>query len=180
MKRKFLIGITVILISCITGFFLWWKGCFLPSWITWKDQRVSEDFDQDGRKETVLLKKNHLILKRGEKDLSETPDRWKISEMYTGDIDDDGIVEILVLAWRHGDYGAYHPDWVKHDTIRWSEHLYIFEIKDDQIKAQWMSSKLNPQIQKLKVNQDGSFTCTSPEQKKSVWKWQGYGVYRAD
>lgn len=177
-RKRILIVIGGILVMILILFCLWWKGLFLPSWINWKETEVTEDFDQDGKPETLTLQKKRLILKRDGKTLYETPERWKIVSISIGDIDQDNVKEILALAWRHGDYGAYRPNWVKHDTIQWREHLYIFEVKDNQIKAQWMSSKLNPQIKSLRLNKDGSFTCVSPENQKSVWQWHGYGVYR--
>ncbi len=178
-KKKIII-ITVIIVLILTVSGLWWEGYFLPSWIAWKQEDITEDFDQDGRNETIVLDHRRLTLKRGSEVLYETPSRWKISAMYAGNIDEDDNIEILVLAWRHGNYGDYRPNWVKHDTIAWSERLYIFEVKDDKIQPQWMSSRQPEYIQSLKLNKDKTFTCISPEGKKSVWKWQGWAVYRVD
>lgn len=178
--KKILTVILVITAIAVLLAGLWWEGHFLPGWIDWKNESITDDFDQDGKKETIVLDKRHLILKRNDQVLYETPSRWKISSMYAGNIDEDDNIEILVLAWRHGNYGDHRPNWVKHDTIAWSERLYIFEVKNDKIQPQWMSSRQPEYIQSLKLNKDKTFTCISPEGKESVWKWQGWAVYRVD
>ena len=177
--KKILIAAVLVLTAAGILFALYWYGFFLPSWIRWEERTYAMDFDNDGKIETVTLKDRHVRLEREGKLLYEKKE-WYVSDMICADIDHDGITEVVLLCWNHGDYGISHPFWEKNQYVIFSEHFYIFEVKRDILFPQWMSSKLIPEIAEWKLNDDMSFTFKEPDGEESTWAWLHWGMERLD
>lgn len=157
-------------------FWAWWKGAFLPRWILWNKKEL-----HDGESNRVLVLKNQsLVLAEEERVLWESDSSWLVSDVEAGDIDNDGTDEVLLLVWKHGNYGRSHPIYEKGDAFHWYEHLYIYDADGAQLKARWMSSALRPEIRSFEVNENGLIVCVDPDEHKSVWKWENRGLYRSD
>ncbi|HCK87898.1 MAG TPA: hypothetical protein DHW39_03710 [Erysipelotrichaceae bacterium] len=158
---------------------LYWYGFFMPSYIQWHEREYVMDLDGDGTEETLTLKNRKITLSENGTVLCEKP-QWLVSDVLCADIDHDGITEVVMLAWVHGDYGESHPFWERNQYLIFSEHFYIFEVRDHTLYPQWMSSKLIPEIVTWKLNDDMSFTFTDPDGEESIWAWLSWGMERID
>jgi len=112
--------------------------------------------------------------------LFRTQKDWLVSDFLTGDIDKDGAREVLLLVWKHGSYGKHRPFWVERDTIRFSQHIFIYTLRDDILKPIWMSSALELSILEWELDEEGVLTITDLDGETSRWAWIRWGLKRVD
>ncbi|MDO4188211.1 MAG: CapA family protein [Lachnospiraceae bacterium] len=149
-RRNILMAIsTAAILIVAVVLVMWLNGAFLPKWIEWKDVG------------------NTSFLKKG----------VKAQDMLSLDINHDGKDEVLVLCWRIGRYGDRRPFWVKHDELKWSQHIYIYEKTDTgEYNAIWMASDIHTDVKGWEAL-DNSFLVTySPDNEKSIWMWNSWGL----
>ena len=109
----------------------------------------------------------------------------KVSDVCVGDLDGDGYDEIILLLWKRGSYGTSHPYWQKNDLYRFSQHLFIYTLRDGQITPWWFSSAIGVRAAdiSLAVHPDGKrqmICITDPEGKESCWYWHGFGLAKLE
>jgi len=118
-----------------------------------------------------------------------TPKAWIVHDARIGDMDDDGVKDIIALVDAPGTYGRLKPFWITEDDQSLHQHLYIFDIVDGAFHPVWMTSRIYTPTCSflLQRNVDGSSdlvtwdgddtakngVCASP--KRSVWHWNGWG-----
>ena len=180
--KKIIIAISGLILIAVVAVFMWFRGAFLPRWITWKNKEtVYSD------KAEILLKRKHLSVNlKGGGDSGtvwESEDEWLVSDCLVGDIDHDDEDEIILLVWKRGSYGRFKPIWVEEDDKSWSQHIFIYDFideRDDRLKPIWMSSEMGIEASDIKLDEEEALHIITPEGKDTVWYWQSWGLMLVD
>lgn len=155
--------------------FLWYSGAFLPDWITWENRIVSE---ASGEYEITLNKKTVEVIYQ-ENIVWTSPAEIKVQDALSGDIDNDGKDELLILCWKKGRYGEHKPFWVERDEKSWSQHLFVYKYEKGEIRPKWMSSYIGQDVMKMSAREGAPpgihLLLTSPDGTISSWFWDSWG-----
>lgn len=170
LASRILVLIFLIIIGTVGIFFGRYHGLFLPGWIEWETDHITLKNNNE-----IYLENKRIAYQRGNDLLWESPKEWKVSKVLVADIDEDGSDEVMMLLWNRGDYGDYHPIWIKPDKYSYYQHLYVFNITDNQLERQWMSSRLLPQIKKLDLGENNTLIAVDPYDNQTIWKWMSWG-----
>lgn len=176
-ERKKRIGFMILAFLCTGAVFclLWNGGAFLPAWITWEKGCIR---DASGayeislnRKAVEVVYEKHVIW--------SSPGDVKVQAVLSCDIDNDSMDELLLLCWKKGRYGEYKPFWVEEDEKAWSQHLFVYEYAQGEIRPKWMSSYIGQDVAKMSVR-DGAppgkhLVLASPDGEISSWFWDSWG-----
>ena len=179
------ISVCAVLAAGAVVFLLWWKGFFLPGWITWenKEAALASESEDGGRTYRLVLKHRQFVMEEIPSGLSvllRTQGDWYVSDFLTGDIDRDGAPEVLLLVWKHGSYGKHRPFWVEHDTIQFSQHIFIYKLQNNILRPIWMSSALELCILEWELDDQAMLTIKDLDGKTSKWAWIWWGLTRVD
>lgn len=109
----------------------------------------------------------------------------KVSDVCVGDLDGDGYDEIILLLWKRGSYGTSHPYWQKNDLYRFSQHLFIYTLREGKIAPWWFSSAIGVRAAdiSLTAHPDGKrqmISIRDSEGKESCWYWHGFGLAKLE
>lgn len=136
-------------------------GWFLPGWIEWKsgDRTVQENSPIgvriDHRKAAVYLQDTYAqdedAHTQFEQKIWSSPEDILVQDALVCDIDGDEAIEILLLCWKKGHFGASRPFWVKEDENNWSQHLFVYEYGPNGVTPQWMSSYMGMDVAEMTV-----------------------------
>ena len=185
VSRKFktilLILAVAILIAAAFGV-LWFKGVFLPSWVEWG----SRSYDLTGG---CSLNLSDHSLKATDPDgeiIWSLDNNIGVQDMLISDIDMDGVDELSVLCWKIGRYGDRKPFWVDMDELKWSQHIYIYEINSVEpegdetalvdITPKWMASDIHTDVAHWEVYEDNLIKTISPDGDERIWMWDSWGL----
>lgn len=168
---------------CAALFFLWNAGSFLPGWIVWKNVAFSfSDSDSDsgsssgqpGRYGILLSHKTVRVFYDGTL-IWTSPKGVKVQDVLSFDIDNDRQNELILLCWKIGRYGAQKPFWVDEDERKWSQHIFLYEYGQGEIKPKWMSSYLGQDVTEMTANvREKTYNrlfLTDLDRKVNGWKW---------
>ena len=175
-KRSVLLILVLILAAAAAGVLLWLFGAFLPRWVTWTSTSITEDLDSDGTEETFLVKNRRFFVKRGDETLYSSPLLWRVSDLFTEDIDGDGYKEIIFIVWKHGSYGPHRPFWVEHDTIRFSQHVFIYRFRDGKVSSAWMSSDIGRKVKQSFFDENSRLHLIETNENETIWEWLDWGL----
>lgn len=165
---------------------LWLDGAFLPRWVLWQEREgVLEEPSRQGQFH-YELRGRYFFLYRDEERIYEAPGDWRIQDVLTDDVNGDGKQEIVMLAWRRGNYGDHMPSWVEKNDTSFSQHLFVYTLRDEDedgpaLRALWMSSALGFEVRTMEsggeVRGTGrpSLTLTGPDGSVSHWAWLSWG-----
>lgn len=170
-------------IGIITAIFLlWWKGCFLPMWISWERTCFSyEEAKVELRNRKVKLYINEpesAIGSEAGKVAWSTPWDWSVQSVQCFDVDGDGHKELVMLVWKHGSYGKHLPFWVKNNDIRLEQHLFVYrweETRENRLRAVWMSSALDMKVASMISDNKNRLIVTDTQGVHTRWQWQQFG-----
>ncbi len=98
-----------------------------------------------------------------------------VQDFLLADIDRDGSNELLVLCWKRGRYGKHRPTWVRSDEIRWSQHIFIYEMEGDKVFPKWMASDIGMKAASWEYK-DGMLYITDTAETVTKWKWIHWGL----
>ncbi len=170
MDRKLSCILELLILAsvlCAAGFilflFLWLRGAFLPGWIEWNPEC----------RETLP------------KELSEKLDSsWLLQDALSFDLTGNESAEEILLVWKRGSYGLRKPTWVKRNDAGFSQHIFIYELRDDGYHPIWMSSALDFEVSSMSEGDDipgtgrKSLDLTAPDGNISRWGWLTWGLER--
>lgn len=161
-------------------YILWGNGTFLPRWIEWKNGEFS-----DSAGEYEISVSNKAVQIRYEDTLIwSSPDGVKVQDALSCDIDHDRKDELILLCWKTGRYGAHKPFWVDEDEKNWSQHIFVYEFNEGEIRPKWMSSYIGLDAAGIGENGKEAPLCrlllTDLSGKISSWKWDGWGFTKED
>ncbi|MDO4540721.1 MAG: hypothetical protein Q4B48_06460 [Syntrophomonadaceae bacterium] len=179
-----------LLLCCVLlGWLNRYELPLLPLYWHTEDKIGLHDLNYDGREEKYELKNlGFMVTEPGDaaSDFAfSTPPSWKVTDYLTGDIDRDGVEELLLLVWKQGSFGEHRPFWIEEDDPAYSQHLFIYKWEQGRLQPIWMSSALYPQIAAWEpvARPDGSIALllTAPEgEVGEEWVWGNWGIERAE
>lgn len=192
MKDKRILKITFVIISaalllgCLI-YLLWRGGFFLPRWIQW----TSADFRDETGSYRITLHHGTLRVSYRDADLPEGSDSpngagvWsppkdvKVQKVLSFDVDNDLQEELVLLCWRIGRYGNARPFWVTENEQTWSQHIFVYEYAQGDIRPKWMSSYIGRDIADIssyrRADSRSRLLLTDSEGEATVWLWDSWG-----
>lgn len=178
--RKVIYAIVVLVLAGTILYSLWLGGAFLPRWIVWEENDIA---DLSGTYETSLIDKTVSVWHQGTK-IWDSPKNVKVQQMLYCDIDRDNADELILLCWKRGRFGKHKPFWIKKDEKNWSQHIFVYEYKEDKVWAQWMSSYIGQDVASMAAwGEDVSsrmLVLTDPKGEISYWRWGSWGFAKED
>ncbi|MBO4889551.1 MAG: hypothetical protein J5574_01050 [Lachnospiraceae bacterium] len=167
-KTLIITSITVLLAGAVTvaaccGYII------PPLYSAPHDKTVSEDgvvITEKGRSITVTS---------GGEEIWSLPGEVLAQDFLFDDIDRDGSRDLLVLCWKRGRYGSHRPTWVKRDEIKWSQHIYIYEVREQRVKPKWMASDIGIRAASWDIK-NGILSITDTSGDVSKWGWIHWGL----
>lgn len=119
----------------------------------------------DGRAVTVFL---------DDEVIWELPSDVLAQDVFFDDIDRDDRCDLLILCWKRGRYGKQRPTWVKHDEIKWSQHIFVYDVTNDKVAPKWMASEIGVHAASMECEKDTLYI-TDTQGEVSEWKWISWG-----
>ena len=158
----------------------WLAGRFLPSWVEWNDEELACDLNGDGQLEAVRLSDRKLSIFEDGRLACTSRDGWFVSDVFVGDLDSDGVQEIVCLTWKRGSYGPYRPFWVDHDSMDFSQHVFIFHYEDGSLKDDWLSSDIGMQVERASLDSHMRLHLHTHDDQDYLCEWEEWGLTYVD
>ena len=117
----------VVIIAAIL--FLRKEGYLLPGWIRWEERQLETGDEGPG---SIALEGRRVVLSRQGEILWTSPEETLVQDVLWCDVDRDGDKELLLLDWRKGTYGEARPFWVKETEGSWSQHIDIYDWRQEE------------------------------------------------
>lgn len=168
------VTIIAIIFAIVIFIFMWKDGLFLDKW---EKKIVSYDLDGDKIIETISLNNRKMTVMHNNEVVWESQKEWKVVDFLIGDINRDEAQEILLLVWKRGNYGEYTPFWDENDD-EFTQHIFIFQWKDNRLDPIWMSSKLKPQVKEWSLTDENLINILTEAGEETVWMWRSWGLER--
>ena len=180
--KSHLIFLLITAVTLVTAVFLmlWYHGCFLPGWISWKNSSCEIIPSDSELSVTICLQNRHLTISRDDQMIFETPDNYKIQDFQWGDINNDSKPELLLLCWKIGTYGEHRPFWVEKNDHRWSQHIFIYQWDAGNITPLWMASDIGMEVQDWHYDDHGYLILLDRNEQLSSWAWLSWGLEQVD
>ena len=103
------------------------SGFLIPRYATTPDKTITDD------DVTVIKKGRSISVLHGGKKIWSLPYDVKAQDILLEDIDGNGSRELIILCWKRGRFGKRRPSWVKEDEREYSQHIFIYNIKEDDV-----------------------------------------------
>ena len=175
MRRAAGLALYVALLAGIALVLLWYQGDFLPC----RGERTST-LELEGTEVTLALRDASFTAAASDTVLWQSAKNIRVQDFLSFDIDRDGTAELVLLAWRRGNYGPSRPFWVARNDTGWSQHIFIYNWQDGAPVPQWMSSGLRPQVSCWAAQPDGQLYILTPQGEETLWRWGQWGLVRTD
>ncbi len=170
MKKRIFWSLTVlaILLAALLGWQLH-RGYLLPLWIRWEQTSIDESVEISlrNRKVTVLADGETVWQSDGE---------IRVQSVLWEDIDHDSEEELMLLCWKRGRYGDSRPFWVEEDAPTWSQHIYLYDWADGQMKPIWMASDLGREVESWSFSEKTRLLLRERGGGETAWDWQTWGL----
>lgn len=85
-------------------------------------------------------------------DIWRSPRAWSIDSFALGDVNNDGTVNLVVTLWKAGSFGTVKPFWQTGEDVAYKNHLFVYQLKDKEMKQVWCSSNLDRPILSFKIH----------------------------
>ncbi len=168
------------ILFCILRYGLWKEGSLLPSWIVWRSESF---YDQTGQYKVVAENRTAYVLLQ-DKTIWTSPEDVKVQKAVSLDIDGDREDELVLLCWKTGRYGRHRPFWVEKDEKDWSQHIFVYEYNEGEIRPKWMSSYIGQDVADMWAEDSalssGRLLLTDPEGQVSGWGWKSWGFIKEE
>jgi len=170
-----------------------------------KEYRVSYDTESEHyQKNSVYIYEMNkvitqdFVLNNGEakifsedKVIWESPTDWYVSQIVKAPSLNDGRNLINMSVWKPGNYGNSMPIWETDNDPSVKNHLFVYEIKNNELTPVWQSSNLpvpNCKINFYDIENDGKYELVAYEGKYennydcttshvAVFRWNQWGFY---
>lgn len=173
--RVLTILITAVALAAAGTVYAWSKGVFLPGWIEWKERALDLSEDRIDLSE-IVLENRRLRVEQEQELLWESPENILVQDFLWCDINHDKEDELILLCWRIGRYGDARPYWVEEDEKKWSQHIYIYQWRDEEIHPLWMASDIGMDVTRFEADQKERILITETDGRKTVWDWMSWGL----
>ncbi len=153
------------------------------AWTCWQSRELAADLDGDGVRESRVLvgeaagdaNLHGACVQTQGTSVFESPQGWEVFDALVSDVDGDGADELVFMVWKRGSYGPYRPFWVEDDPQTWSQHVYVYEMRQGRIAPIWMSSQLDFEVASASFDEAGRLVLATPEGGWSAWQWESWG-----
>lgn len=175
------------------------KGSFIPSYFEWHEKEIYIDNDKtlsdksdeienyaldffDAElykpiKKLILKNKKIYGISYDDKTiLWETPDNYKIQDMFYDDVDFDNENELIIVLWKKGRYGSFLPFYIKSNDMSWDQHIFIYDYKNGKMIPRWNSSYIEVDIKELSIGRDKILTILDKNGGRTRYKWLSWGL----
>lgn len=175
-------GIITIALVCAGAvlYLLWNSGAFLPGWIRWD---AGECWDTSGNYKIELSHRAVSVSFQG-RNIWNSPEGVKVQKALSCDIDQDQEDELVLLCWKKGRYGKDRPFWVDSDEKGWSQHLFVYEYGEDEVRPKWMSSYIGLDAADIRadnlVSPAHHLWLLGTDGKMSSFVWDSWGFVKED
>lgn len=155
------------------------------------ERTLRADLDGDRRGEQYRLRDGRLTVYQDRTTLWRSPADWWVQDMFIADVDGNRTQELILSAWKPGNYGSSRPFWVTEDDDRVRHHVFVYELRNGTPQPLWQSSNLpRPNCEMAFADLDGDgvdelialegdytddASCTATT--VSIWKWENWGFY---
>ena len=159
--------------------FAWHKGAFLPRWIIWQEKEEIYGFSEISNLNQLkfILKNKRLELDKDNTVLWTSPKDILVQDFLWCDINHDNKAELVILCWRIGRYGNAKPYWVENDEHTWSQHIYIYELRDnEEIHPIWMASDIGMDVKDWSFDDIDRLVITETSGRRTSWDWVSWGL----
>ena len=176
--------------------FAWHKSAFLPRWIIWQEKEEIYGFSETDTENTdeklwtneskdesnlnqlkFILKNKRLELDKDNTVLWTSPKDILVQDFLWCDINHDNKAELVILCWRIGRYGNAKPYWVENDEHTWSQHIYIYELRDnEEIHPIWMASDIGMDVKDWSFDDIDRLVITETSGRRTSWDWVSWGL----
>ena len=176
--------------------FAWHKGAFLPRCIIWQEKEEIYGFSETDTENTdeklwtneskdesnlnqlkFILKNKRLELDKDNTVLWTSPKDILVQDFLWCDINHDNKAELVILCWRIGRYGNAKPYWVENDEHTWSQHIYIYELRDnEEIHPIWMASDIGMDVKDWSFDDIDRLVITETSGRRTSWDWVSWGL----
>ncbi|MCR4789403.1 MAG: CapA family protein [Lachnospiraceae bacterium] len=186
-------AIMIAAIVCVTTIILlMYRGkLILPARIVWNEKSLPADGIG-----TFILKNRKLFLEKEDgSTVALLEDGYMISDFLIYDMDGDGDEELVALLWKKGRYGKSSPFWIKDDKSKWSQHIFIFDIRKDNEKilvSKWGTSDNGREVRRWRVLTDeenrkfkknpaiNTLLIEDVNGEVTLWAWESWGLKNYD
>ena len=151
-----------------------------PAWATWHARSYAIDLTGDGALDRLVVGAAHACLVVDGVQAFQTPADWWVSDAHVGDLDGDGLPEVVFLAWRSANYGSSRPFWEEvPGNEGFSQHVFVYGWRDGALQPLWMSSQIGAAVESLALAEGGAVILTERDGSVTAWVWEGWGLKRA-
>jgi len=150
----------------------------IPSWVIFEEKYLNITDDYECRLQNKVVQvydKDGQIIWNSDEDI-------KVQDVMCLDLDMDNQNEMVLLCWKKGKYGKAMPFWEK-DNNNWSQHIYIYNIRNNEIHAIWMASDIGLVVsdwKPLNVGDIQAILIRDTSGKDTLWRWDSWGLKQAD
>ena len=178
-KRWITIAAAALLIAAAVILALYQKGYILPRWIRWQTTEIVCEAER-GEPQRVTLNNKTVRVYHENAVVWQSGSDIPVQDILWADIDHDMQKELLLLCWRKGKYGASRPFWVTKDETNWSQHIFIYEWSEEEIRPSWMASDIGLLADRWEFDEIRRLVITNTAEEKSAWDWISWGLQRIE
>lgn len=144
VKKRSLIGVAKFLLPFL---FLVFIIIILINYYNVKPAiSVTGDLNGNGVQETYSMYKHRMTVMEGSAQLWKSPEKYSIDSFSLGDVDNDGIENLVISLWKRGSFGEMKPFWHTKKDNDYKNHLFVYKLDQYKIKQVWCSSNLDRPI----------------------------------
>ncbi len=151
------------------------SGLLLPAWISWETEQLVCRPEVGEPERIVLERRAVTVFDQGEA-VWQSDGAIRVQDVLWGDIDHDGAGELMLLCWKRGRYGDSRPFWVTEDEKTWSQHIFIYDWADGEIRPIWMASDIGRDVAQWSFDETARLVLTERSGEQSAWDWVSWGL----
>ena len=175
MKRKvLLLSVLSLIVVLGAAVVLLHLGYLLPTWISWERKELV--CTEVSAPDTIILRNRTVSVLQDGREVWQSDDEVGVQDVLWEDIDHDDEPELMLLCWKRGQYGNSRPFWVTEDPQTWSQHIYLYDWKNGEIRPIWMASDLGMEVESWSFHERNRLLLTDRNGITTAWDWITWGL----